>query len=117
MIASLSAYWGGEFTNSYILAKLKVMTQGRLLWVRTVASTLVGQGVDTVVFVTIATVLKVPGFVPEIWVPLIFTNYMFKCIVEALMTPITYRVVNFLKISEGEDYFDTNTNFNPFLIH
>ena len=117
LIASLSAYWGGEFTNSFVLAKLKVITQGRFLWIRTVASTLVGQGVDTFVFVTMATVFKVPGFVPEIWFPLIFTNYLFKCTVEALMTPITYRVVNFLKNAEGEDFFDANTNFNPFLIH
>ncbi len=114
MLASLLAYWGGEFSNSYVLAKMKILTRGRFLWTRTIGSTLVGQAVDTALFVTLATVLRVPGFVPEIWASLVITNYLFKCAVEALMTPITYRVVNTLKRLEQEDYYDFETDFNPF---
>jgi len=115
-IASLVAYFGGEFSNSYILARMKVLTQGRFLWARTIASTLVGEGVDTIAFVTLATLLGVPGFSAAIWLSLVLTNYLFKCSVEALMTPVTYQIVNFLKRVEKEDYFDTHTDFNPFLI-
>jgi uncharacterized integral membrane protein (TIGR00697 family) len=114
VIASLAAYWGGEFSNSFVLAKMKIMTQGRWLWSRTIASTLVGQGVDTVLFVSLATLLGVPGFVPAIWLTLVLTNYLFKCGVEALMTPVTYRVVNGLKRAENVDHFDYDTDFNPF---
>jgi hypothetical protein len=114
VIASLAAYWGGEFSNSFVLAKMKIRTQGRWLWARTIGSTLVGQGVDTLLFVSLATLLQVPGFAPEIWLTLVLTNYLFKCGVEALMTPVTYRVVNGLKRVEKEDYFDRDTDFNPF---
>jgi queuosine precursor transporter len=114
VIASLLAYWGGEFSNSFVLAKMKILTKGRWLWTRTIGSTLIGEGVDTLTFITIATMLKVPGFIPQIWVTLVITNYLFKCGVEAIMTPVTYRVVNWLKRTEHEDYFDFHTNFNPF---
>ena len=114
VIASLVAYWGGEFSNSYVLAKMKVFTRGRWLWTRTIGSTLVGQAMDTILFVSIATLLGVPGFVPAIWLTLVLTNYLFKVGVEALMTPLTYRVVNRLKRVEDEDFFDIDTNFNPF---
>lgn len=114
VIASLSAYWSGEFTNSYVLAKMKIFTSGRWLWTRTIGSTLLGEGVDTVVFVTVATLLKAPGFSPSIWLTLVLTNYLFKCGVEILMTPVTYRIVNYLKYQEKEDYFDYETDFNPF---
>jgi len=114
VIASLSAYWSGEFTNSYVLAKMKIFTSGRWLWTRTIGSTLLGEGVDTVVFVSVATLLKAPGFSPSIWLTLVLTNYLFKCGVEILMTPVTYRVVNYLKYQEQEDYFDYKTDFNPF---
>ena len=117
VIASLVAYWGGEFSNSFVLAKMKILTSGRWLWTRTIGSTLVGEGVDTLAFVSIATLLKVPGFVPEIWLTLVITNYLFKCGVEAIMTPVTYWAVNWLKKAEHEDYYDYNTNFNPFKIH
>lgn len=112
VLASLLAYWAGEFSNSYILAKMKVLTQGRKLWARTIGSTLVGEGVDTLVFTLIATLTGV--FQWEWFVSLLITNYLFKCGVEALMTPVTYLVVNFLKRSEREDFYDVNTNFNPF---
>jgi queuosine precursor transporter len=117
VIASLAAYWGGEFSNSFVLAKMKILTEGRWLWARTIGSTLVGEGVDTLAFISIATLLKVPGFVPQIWLTLVITNYLFKCGVEAIMTPVTYRVVNWLKKTEHEDYFDYKTNFNPFNIN
>lgn len=112
--ASLAAYWAGEFSNSFVLAKMKIITRGRWLWTRTIGSTLIGEGVDSVLFVTLATWFKVPGFVPEIWLTLVLTNYIFKVGVEAIMTPVTYRVVNRLKRLENVDYYDYDTNFNPF---
>jgi uncharacterized integral membrane protein (TIGR00697 family) len=116
VIASLAAYFGGEFSNSYVLARMKVLTKGRWLWTRTIGSTLVGQAFDTVLFVSFATLLNVPGFVPSIWLTLVLTNYIFKVGVEALMTPLTYQIVDRLKTVENEDYYDNNTNFNPFKI-
>ncbi|MCO6450476.1 MAG: queuosine precursor transporter [Caldilineales bacterium] len=114
IIASLVAYWAGEFSNSYILARMKVLTQGRWLWTRTIGSTLVGQGVDTVIFVLIATLLGV--FPPEIALGLIVANYIFKVLIEIGFTPVTYLAVNHLKRAEHEDYFDRDTDFNPFHI-
>jgi hypothetical protein len=116
VIASLAAYWAGEFSNSFVLAKMKILTRGRWLWSRTIGSTLVGEGVDTILFVSLATLFKVPGFVPQIWLTLVTTNYLFKVGIEALMTPVTYRVVNWLKRVEGEDYYDYETDFNPFKV-
>lgn len=112
IFASLGAYFAGEFSNSYILARLKVATQGRWLWLRTIGSTLVGEGVDTVFFVVLATLFGV--FPWEIALSLITANYIFKVGVEMLFTPITYAIVDFLKKSEQEDYYDRETNFNPF---
>jgi queuosine precursor transporter len=114
VIASLAAFWLGEFSNAYVLARLKVLTRGRWLWTRTISSTLVGEGFDSLVFVSVATLLGVPGFAPQIWFNLIVTNYIFKCSVEALMTPVTYQIVNRLKSAENSDVFDAQTNFNPF---
>ena len=112
VIASLAGYWSGEFSNSFTLARMKVLTQGRWLWMRTIGSTLIGELVDSVSFVAIAILFKV--FPPELFWTLIITNYIFKCLIEALMTPVTYLVVAFLKRSENEDYYDRDTNFNPF---
>ena len=112
IIASLAAYLVGEFSNSFVLAKLKIATQGRFLWVRTIGSTLVGEGVDSIVFVTVASLFGV--FPWEIAVSLIVSNYIFKVFIEVVMTPVTYGVVHFLKRAEHEDYYDTQTNFNPF---
>jgi uncharacterized integral membrane protein (TIGR00697 family) len=112
VLASLAGYWTGEFTNSFILAKMKILTNGRWLWTRTVGSTLVGELVDTVMFVVVASVFGV--FPWSLFLALTVTNYLFKCGVEALMTPVTYAVVGFLKKAENEDYFDKETNFNPF---
>ncbi len=112
IVASLVAYFLGEFSNSYVLAKMKVWSGGRHLWMRTIGSTLVGQAVDTTVFMLIATALGV--FPPEILLSLIVTNYILKVGFEAMLTPLTYRVVNTLKAVENEDYFDRYTDFNPF---
>jgi len=110
--ASLVAYFAGEFSNSIILAKIKVWTKGRFLWVRTIASTLVGEGIDTLLFIGIATALGV--FPPEIALTLIVSNYIFKVAIEVMMTPITYQIVRVLKKVEHEDYYDHVTNFSPF---
>ncbi len=117
VIASLCAYWAGEFSNSIVLAKMKIYTGGRWLWIRTMGSTLVGQGIDTFLFVTIAMLFGVSGFVPQIWLSLVLTNYLFKVGVEGIMTPMTYQVVNFLKKAENRDYFDYQTDFNPFRVN
>lgn len=112
IVASLAAYLVGEFSNSIVLAKLKVRTGGRYLWIRTIGSTLIGEGVDSIVFVMIASAFGV--FPWEIALSLIVANYIFKVAIEVLMTPLTYRFVNFLKRHEREDYYDRNTDFNPF---
>jgi uncharacterized integral membrane protein (TIGR00697 family) len=112
VLASLAGYWSGEFTNSFVLAKMKILTKGRWLWMRTIGSTLTGELLDTVVFVVIASLFKV--FPWQLFLTLTVTNYLFKCGVEALMTPVTYLVVRFLKRVENEDYYDRETNFNPF---
>ncbi len=112
IIASLAAYWAGEFSNSVVLAKLKVATEGRYLWLRTIGSTLVGQGADTVIFVTVASAFGV--FPWEVALSLIVANYIFKVSIEVLLTPVTYMIVGFLKKAENEDYYDRETDFNPF---
>jgi len=113
VLASLIAYSAGEFSNSYTLARMKVLTRGRWLWTRTIGSTLVGQGVDTVLFVTIAFAGTLPW--PLFW-SIVISNYVFKCGLEAVMTPATYRVTEFLKREENEDVYDIDTDFNPFKI-
>ena len=113
ILASLAGYWSGEFSNSFILAKMKILTQGRWLWTRTIGSTLVGELVDSAVFVTVASLFHV--FPWTLFLTLTLTNYLFKCAVEALMTPATYAAVGFLKKREQEDYYDRGTDFNPFL--
>ena len=114
VLASLLGYLCGEFSNSFTLAKMKIRTQGRWLWTRTISSTLVGQMVDTLVFVLVASLFGV--FPWSLFVTLILTNYLFKCGVEIIMTPFTYLAVNRLKRIEGEDYYDRDTSFNPFKI-
>jgi hypothetical protein len=113
-VASLVAYFAGEFSNSITLAKLKIITVGRWLWLRTISSTLIGEGIDTVLFILIATMFGV--FPPEIALSLIVSNYIFKVVIEIVLTPVTYAIVNFLKEAEQEDYYDHKTNFNPFSV-
>jgi uncharacterized integral membrane protein (TIGR00697 family) len=111
MAASLLAFWAGEFTNSYVLARMKVWTGGRWLWTRTVASTVAGQAIDSLIVTTVffwgtvpfATILVTAG-----------SGYLFKVAYEALATPVTYLVINALKRSERVDVYDEGTDFNPF---
>ncbi len=113
VLASLTAYLLGEFTNSFILAKLKILTKGKWLWMRTIGSTLIGEGVDTSIFIVIA----FWGILPrDLLIAVFVSNYIFKCAVEIAATPVTYRVVKFLKKAENEDYYDYDTNFNPLKI-
>jgi len=112
VVASLSAYFVGEFSNSFILAKMKILTHGRWLWSRTIGSTLVGEMVDSSVFIGVATLFGV--FPAELFWTLVVTNYIFKVTIEVAMTPLTYAVVRLLKKTEHEDYYDRNTDFNPF---
>ena len=114
VFASLAGFWLGEFSNSFILAKMKILTDGKWLWTRTVGSTLVGELVDTVIFVAVASAFGV--FPWSLFVTLSLTNYLFKVGIEVLMTPITYVVVRGLKKAEDEDYYDRDTNFNPFVV-
>jgi hypothetical protein len=113
VIASLIAYFAGEFSNSYTLAKLKVATNGRWLWSRTISSTIIGQGVDTTLFCLIAFYGVLPSGL--LW-SVIISNYIFKVGFEVVFTPVTYSIVRFLKRREAIDTFDRGTNFNPFAI-
>ena len=109
--ASLVAYFSGEFCNSFVLAKLKLVTSGRLLWSRTIGSTIVGEAVDSVIFYPLA---FLGVWSTDLVLRVMITNYLLKVLWEVLMTPFTYRIVNFLKRAEAEDYFDRHTNFTPF---
>jgi len=111
VIASMVAYWAGDFVNSYVMAKMKIFTQGRFLWMRTIGSTMAGQGVDSMIFYPLA--------FAGIWsadslIMVVLFNFFFKTGFEALMTPFTYLAVNFLKRKENVDVYDVNTNFTPF---
>ena len=108
---SLLAFWAGDFVNSYILAKMKIWTAGKMLWTRTIGSTIAGEGVDSLIFYPIA--------FAGIWtthtlLTIICFNWVFKVLVEVLFTPVTYKVVAFLKRAEGVDYYDRDTIFTPF---
>ncbi|MCJ7667487.1 MAG: queuosine precursor transporter [Anaerolineae bacterium] len=113
VLGSLIAYFAGEFSNSCTLAKMKVFTHGRWLWTRTIGSTIVGEGVDTLLFVLIA---FYGLYNPSLLLSIIISNYLFKTGFEALVTPLTYLVVNNLKRVENEDYYDVDTDFNPFRV-
>ncbi len=111
LAASFCGYLIGEFANSFILAKMKILTRGRWLWSRTIGSTIVGQGLDTSIFVTIA-FIGTPSFVPA----MILYHWLAKTVIEAIATPLTYAAVNLLKKKEAIDTYDYKTNFNPFLV-
>jgi uncharacterized integral membrane protein (TIGR00697 family) len=111
VIASLIAYWCGEFANSFTLAKMKLITKGRYLWTRTVGSTVVGQAVDTTILIIIAFTGELNG---AALVTLIWSAYLFKVVYEVIATPVTYAIVGFLKRTEGIDTFDYKTRFTPF---
>jgi hypothetical protein len=110
--ASFLAYLVGEFANSFVMAKMKVATNGRWLWTRTIGSTLVGQGLDSLVFMTLAFIGTIPL---TVLVGAIVVQWLSKSVYEAMITPLTYVVVDFLKKREGLDVFDTDTRFNPLL--
>jgi queuosine precursor transporter len=109
--ASIIAFWAGDFVNAYVMARMKVLTSGRWLWMRTIGSTVVGQGVDSVIFYPVAFAGIWTG---ETLVAVIAFNWAFKVSVEVVMTPATYAIVGWLKRHEREDFYDVRTNFTPF---
>ncbi len=111
LIASFAGYLFGEFANSFILAKMKILTRGRWLWSRTIGSTIIGQGLDTSIFITLA-FIGTPSFA----LIMILYHWLAKTGIEAVATPFTYALVNFLKRKEAVDVYDDKTKFNPFLI-
>jgi len=113
--ASMVAYFCGEFVNSFILAKMKIATQGRWLWTRTIGSTIAGEAVDSALFYPLA--FYGGGIIPNDAIPLlVLSQFVVKVGVEVVFTPITYKIVGALKKAEGEDYYDRNTRFTPFTL-
>ncbi|HLD31325.1 MAG TPA: queuosine precursor transporter [Patescibacteria group bacterium] len=111
VLGSLVAYLVGEFANSYLLAKIKLKTKGRFFWLRTIGSTIVGQFLDTTIFLLVAFAGLFPWpLIMIIWI----SNYIFKILIEILLLPLTYKIAGWLKKQENSDHFDTSTNFNPF---
>lgn len=113
VFASMCAFWAGEFVNSYVLARLKVATGGRHLWMRTIGSTVAGQGIDSLIFYPLA-FLGAEGWTSGLVLTVLFTQWVLKVSWEVLLTPFTYIVVGWLKRAEGVDVFDEGTDFNPF---
>lgn len=111
LIASFSGFLVGEFANSFVLAKMKILTRGRWLWSRTIGSTIVGQGLDSLIFITLA-FIGTPSFA----LIMVLYHWLAKTIIEVMATPFTYAMVNFLKKKEAIDTYDYQTNFNPFSI-
>lgn len=123
LAASMTAYFCGEFCNSFVMAKMKIWSNGSHLWARTIGSTVVGEGVDSVIFYPLAFVLlpMLFGFDEAVWSwtmtgAVMVNNYLLKVAFEAIATPITYILVDRLKASEGVDVYDHDTDFNPFLV-
>lgn len=112
-LASIIAYFAGEFSNSFILSRLKIFTKGKYLWIRTIGSTLVGQLIDSVLFVVIAF-----GGVWEnsLVIRVLISNYIFKTMYEVIATPLTYTITRWLKNKEREDHYDYEANYNPFIL-
>jgi uncharacterized integral membrane protein (TIGR00697 family) len=113
VVASLTAFWAGEFVNSYVLAKMKLLTSGKFLWTRTVGSTVAGEAVDSLIFYPIA---FLGTWSNEQVVAVMIGNYFLKVFWEVIATPLTYWIVAFLKRTEHEDFYDRDTNFNPFTL-
>lgn len=112
LLASLSAYVVGMFSNSFIMAKMKLLTRGRWLWSRTIGSTVIGEGLDSTIFITLA-YLGSPVFAPS----LILAHWITKVVIEIIATPLIYSAVNMLKKAEGVEVYDYHTNFNPFVLN
>lgn len=113
VLASVAAFWAGEFVNSFVLARMKLATGGRHLWMRTIGSTIAGQGVDSLIFYP-AAFLGAEGWTSELVVTVLFTQWALKVGWEVLLTPVTYVVVDLLKRAEGLDVYDEGTDFTPF---
>jgi uncharacterized integral membrane protein (TIGR00697 family) len=113
VFASMAAFWAGEFVNSYVLARMKVMTKGKHLWARTIGSTFAGQGVDSFIFYPLA-FWGAAGWTNDLVIQVLFTQWALKVSWEALLTPVTYLVVGWLKRREGVDVYDEDTDFTPF---
>lgn len=111
--ASIIAFWAGEFVNSYVLAKMKIWTKGKALWSRTIGSTIVGQGIDSALFYPLA-FLGAVGWTTDLVITVALTQWAIKVAWEALLTPVTYAVVGWLKRRENVEIFDTDTDFSPF---
>ena len=115
VLCSILAFWAGEFTNSFTLAKMKIWTGGKYLWTRTIGSTVVGEAVDTLIFYPLAFGF-LPGFPWHLIFAVMTSNYILKVMWEVIATPLTYKVVAFLKKQEHEDYYDYKTDFSPFTL-
>jgi uncharacterized integral membrane protein (TIGR00697 family) len=113
VVASMVAFWAGDFANSYVLAKMKILTNGRWLWTRTIGSTVVGEGLDSLIFYPIA---FAGLWTTHTLISVVIFNWFFKVMMEVVMTPVTYAVVGWLKRAEHEDYYDVGTDFNPFTL-
>ena len=113
VLASMTAFWAGEFANSFVLAKMKMLTAGRFLWMRTIGSTIVGQGLDSLIFYPLAFYGLAGWPIEQLW-QVVLSQWLIKTVWEALLTPVTYAIVGFLKRREGVDVFDTGTDFSPF---
>ena len=111
LVASFAGYLAGELVNSFVLAKMKILTKGRFLWMRTIGSTVAGQGLDSLLFIAIA-FLGTPSFA----LVMVLYHWLAKTLFEVVLTPVTYKAVNFLKKKESSDVYDLGTNFNPFLL-
>ena len=116
VLSSLLAFWAGEFTNSFVLAKMKIWTGGKYLWTRTIGSTIVGEAVDTLIFYPLA-FAGLSFFSWHLIFAVMISNYTLKVLWEVIATPVTYKIVAFLKKQEHEDYYDYKTDFNPFTLH
>lgn len=113
VLASVCAFWAGEFVNSYVMARMKLWSDGRHLWMRTIGSTVLGEGVDSLIFYPLA-FLGAEGFTPGLVVTVMFTQWALKVTWEVILTPVTYLVVGALKRAEGIDVYDRGTDFTPF---
>jgi len=113
VLASCAAFWAGEFVNSFVLAKMKIMTRGKHLWTRTIGSTIAGEGIDSLIFYPLA-FLGAVGWTTNLVITVLFTQWFLKVAWEVLLTPVTYIVVGALKRAEGVDVFDEGTDFSPF---
>jgi uncharacterized integral membrane protein (TIGR00697 family) len=113
VLASVCAFWAGELVNSYVLARMKIWTGGKMLWARTIGSTIAGQGIDSLIFYPLA-FLGAVGWTTDLVITVLFTQWALKVAWEVILTPVTYAVVGFLKRREGVDVFDEGTDFTPF---